>query len=312
MSAKSWPARRAPENRRCCRWLAAAAALLSTWGLSGPAAACDLVLAQVPEPVRIAYNPFAPDGAAPAALDLLFQNRSDAVCDLRLALTDAAGLEVGQLTLAGVEVEFRARESSGLVEAPTQRGVFHLSVAGGSTGRAQLNAVVLNDAVAEAGVHEVELTLLVRDAAGRSLLAPVPLRVALVSTPRAQLSLAGAAGAFGSGSSVEVVDFGEAATGATRRIFVQLRANAPSSLIISSLHRGVLKRVEPLEGAPSLAYRLEVDGQVVDLATRWSRPVDPPRDKSGLSLPMIFTLGEVRGPAAGRYEDVLTIDISPD
>ena len=170
------------------------------------------------------------------------------------------------------------------------------------------------EAVPEAGEHAADLQLIVRDTDRNELLPSVPVRVVLVSTPRAQLNLAGAAGAFGSDSSVEVVDFGDAVTGATRRIFVQVRANTPSILTIKSEHRGAMRRVtdDKIATESSVPYAVDLAGEAVDLSALWSKDVDPPRTLAGMSLPMSFTLGAVGSQMAGRYEDILTIDVSPN
>lgn len=310
MSAKSERAGPSPDrSARACIVLALSA-LAAAWLWSGAVQACDLAVTQAPTPIRIDYNPFA-IGSPAGPLDVKFQNRGEGSCDLRLSFTDDAGQEATQVVLGGVGLQFRPRESSGVTEAPAQPGVFLFTLAAGETGEAQLDAAVLRDAVAEAGEYAVDLKLSVKDAAGQALIAPIPVRLVLSATPRAQLNLAGAAGVFGSGSSVEVVDFGEAVTGATRQIFVQVRANARSTLTIKSEHQGQLRRVEAVEGAPPIAYAVDLDGQPVDLTATWSRSVDPPRTLEGQSLPMTFTLGDVLGRAAGRYADLITIDVSP-
>lgn len=311
MSAKSERAALRPDGAALARIVLALTALGTAWLWSGAARACDLALVQGPGPVRIDYNPFAV-GSTAAPLDVKLANGGEDVCDLRLSFTDDAGQEATQVVLGGVALQIRPRESSGVTQAPAQPGVFLFTLAAGGASTAQLDAAVLRDAVAEAGEYAADLKLIVKDADGQALLAPIPIRLVLGATPRAQLGLAGAAGVFGSGSSVEVVDFGEAVSGATRQIFVQVRANARSKLTIQSEHRGMLQRTEAVEGAPAIAYGVDLDGQPVDLTALWSRSVDPPRDLQGLSLPMTLTLGDVVGRAAGRYVDLLTIDVSPD
>lgn len=310
MSAKSERVGRNPDRRNRAHVLALTA-LAAAWLWSSAVQACDLAVTQAPPPIRIDYNPFA-IGSPAGPLDVKFQNRGEAACDLRLSFTDDAGQEATQVVMGGVALQFRPRESSGVTQAPAQPGVFLFILAEGATGEAQLDAAALRDAVAEAGEYAVDLKLIVKDAAGQALIAPIPVRLVLSATPRAQLNLAGAAGVFGSGSSVEVIDFGEAVTGATRQIFVQVRANARSTLTIKSEHSGVLQRTEVVEGAPSIPYAVDLDGQPVDLTAVWSRIVDPPRNLQGLSLPMTLTLGEVAGRAAGRYADLITIDVSPN
>lgn len=274
------------------------------------ARACDLALTQSPSTVVINYNPFAA-GPSSGAIDLGLKNQADEACELRLSFVDDGGAIVSRLDLGGVGVQFRPREASGLQASDVEPGVLRYTLAGKATGQAQLDAAIVVDAVPDAGTYASDLKLLVKDADGTALLAPIPVRMQLVSTPRAQLNLAGAAGAFGSGSSVEVVDFGDASTGLTRRIFIQVRANAPSIIAITSEHRGLMQRQGDAETASSVAYAVELDGTPVDLKAPWTKEVDPPRTLAGISLPMLFTLGKIKDQMAGRYQDVLAIDISP-
>lgn len=294
---------------------------LSAWGLAGvagslcltlpvQAAACDL-LVETPQAVRIEYNPFAV-GASTGPLDITFQNRSDSICELRLRLVDDIGDPRPVIDLGGVVVEFRPREASGLFRRDLEPGVFLLSVAGNETVRAEIDAAVMHNAVVAAGDHEAELRLAIQTPGGEPAAPTIPLNVILRSAPRAQVNIAGSAGAFGSGSSVEVVDFGLAATGVSRRVFVQVRANAESTLSVKSQHHGVMRHLDMGEAGTVVAYLLELDGQPVDLSDAWTRRVDPPRTLDGVSLPLDFTLGAVAGQMSGRYEDLLTIDISPN
>lgn len=310
MSAQSmYPARYLRVSGRGVFWRSAvlAAALL---GFASAAEACDLALVQGAQTARIDYNPFAV-APTPGALDVTLENRGETECDLRLSFTDETGIEVTSVVLGGIEVRFRPRESSGVLAADVKKAVFQYLLAPETKGVAQLDAIVARGAVAEAGEYGVDLRLLVRNLDGVELIAPIPVRLLLQSTPRAQLNLAGAAGAFGEGLSVEVVDFGEAVTGATRRIFVQVRANAPSILSIKSEHQGVMHRVEEVENATVVPYAVELDGQSVDLTGLWTKEIDPPRTLAGVSLPMNFILGQINGQMSGRYEDLITIDVYP-
>ncbi|WP_313002162.1 hypothetical protein [Brevundimonas sp.] len=310
MSAQSmYPARYLRVSGRGVFWRSAvlAAALL---GFASAAEACDLALVQGAQTARIEYNPFAV-APTPGALDVTLENRGETECDMRLSFTDETGIEVTSVVLGGIEVRFRPRESSGVLAADVKKAVFQYLLAPETKGVAQLDAIVARGAVAEAGEYGVDLRLLVRNLDGVELIAPIPVRLLLQSTPRAQLNLAGAAGAFGEGLSVEVVDFGEAVTGATRRIFVQVRANAPSILSIKSEHQGVMHRVEEVENATVVPYAVELDGQSVDLTGLWTKEIDPPRTLAGVSLPMNFILGQINGQMSGRYEDLITIDVYP-
>lgn len=286
--------------------LAALAGLFAPWG---PALACELTT-EAPEAVRIEYNPFAV-GASSGPLDLVFRNQGDSACALRLVLIDDVGDPVPALTLGGAVLEFRPRESSGLFRRDVEPGAFLLDIDAGSTVRVGIDAAVVQNAVVEAGEHPADLRLSILFLDGRPPPTPIPLRILLQSAPRAQVNIAGAAGVYGSGSSVEVVDFGAAVTGVTRRVFVQVRANTRSSLSVKSEHHGVMRHVEGGEQGAAITYNVDLDGQRIDLREVWSSIVDPPRTLDGLSLPLDFTLGQVGGQMSGRYVDLLTIDISP-
>lgn len=294
------------------RLAAGAASLLAAAVLSSAASAqtCDLVLTEGPQTVRIEYNPFA-IGPSSGALDIGLENRGEAACDVRMSFTDEVGVEVTSVVLGNVGVQFRPREASGVQMADVQTAVFQYQLPPGAKGQAQFDAAVVQGAVADAGEYGVNLRLVMKTADGQTIGSPIPVRLILQATPRAQLNLAGAAGAFGTGSSVEVVDFGEAIAGATRRIFLQVRANTLATVSIASQYGGVMHRVEEAPNAPTLPYAVELDGDEVDLSGLWTKQIDPPRTLAGISIPMSFVLGSVAGAMEGRYADVLTIDISP-
>ena len=299
--------RRAP-----LRLIIGAAGLLAAAALATSAAAqaCDQAVLDGPPTVRIEYNPFD-IGPSSAGLDVSMENRGDAACDLRMSFTDDVGMEVTSVVLGNVGVQFRPREASGVQMADVQTAVFQYQLPAGAKGQAQFDAAVVQGAVADAGEYGVNLRLVLKTTDGQPIGAPIPVRLILQATPRAQLNLAGAAGAFGTGSSVEVVDFGQAAEGLTRRIFLQVRANTMATVSIVSQHGGVMQRVEEAPNATALPYTVELDGDDVDLSVLWTKQIDPPRTLAGISIPMTFILGPVAGAMEGRYADVLTIDISP-
>ncbi|RZJ02044.1 MAG: hypothetical protein EON90_00125 [Brevundimonas sp.] len=276
---------------------------------AGQSRACELV-AEDPAAVQIDYNPFA-IGQASGPLDILFVNQSDTACDLRLRLVDDGGAPLTGASVGGVNILFVPRESSGLLHRGAQYGLFELAIEPDDRVRAELDATVMNNMVAEAGEHATDLFLAVTDIDGQPLLPRIPIRMILRSTPRAQINIAGSAGAFGSGSTVDVIDFGEAATGATHRAFLQVRANTEATLTVRSEHHGVMRHMEGGETGSTVPYEVELDGIPVDLAEAWIHRVDPPRTLDGISLPLDFTLGAVAGQMSGKYEDLITIDVTP-
>ena len=110
--------------------------------LAPPARACDLVV-EAPEAVRIDYDPFAV-GASSGPLDVQFENRSDTACELRLRLVDDLGEPRPGIELGGATVEFRPRESSGVLRRDLDPGVFLLGVPGNQSARAEIDALVIS------------------------------------------------------------------------------------------------------------------------------------------------------------------------
>ena len=91
-----------------------------------------------------------------------------------------------------------------------------------------------------------------------------------------------------------------------------LRTWPALTLAMKSEHGGVMRHLDMGEKGTVIAYAVELNGVPVDLSEPWTGPVDPPRTLEGVSLPMDFTLGEVVGQMSGKYEDLITIDITPN
>lgn len=299
-----------PEGRFTLVSLAVLAILILA-SQASPAKACDPRLERGPDVVRIEYDPFV-FARPPGRLDLKLANDGEAACDVELRLRALSGERLRDIELGGVHLEFRAREGEAVVLGASEPGVFRLTIAPGLSADVILDAVVVTDAVAEAGEHRLSLLADIGPAGGDPLIRALPLEVVLASPPRAQLNIAGAAGAFGSGDSVAVVDFGDARTGLVKRAFLQIRANTESRLTFQSENAGVLKRPGTMSEESTIAYEVSLNGETLDLRHMVARDVDPPRDVAGQSLPLDFTLGPVGSQMSGEYRDLLTISINPN
>lgn len=310
MSDASRPA--SPERFKC-RTLAAALiglALLTGGGLASRAAACELRAIGTPDTIRLEYDPFI--HARPTGrLDLELANDGQTDCVVRLHLTTRLGEPLRTFDLGGVPILFRVRDGSPVIARSAEPNVFDLTVPPGRTIVASVDAVTEGDAVPEAGSYTGDLALEVRPEDQDLLIPPVPVSLLLQSPPRAQVGIAGAAGAFGSSQSVEVLDLGDARTGLSKRAFLQIRANTDARLSIQSENGGVLKRPDDRSEESTISYVLTLDGAEVDLRHLVLLDVDPPRTVNGQSIPFDITLGAVGSQMAGRYQDVLMVDIDP-
>jgi hypothetical protein len=285
--------------------LAAGAALHAA-----PSQACQLRVVKTPEQVRIPFDPFAVSRTA-GRLDVELENSGETACELEMVVNDAAGTPIRLVRPAGVEVEFRPREGSAIRRDSTRPGVFTFLIPPKTATRAELDAVALSEGVTEPGDHRADIQLELRRPNGDLYASRLPLAVVLSTPARAQANIAGAAGAFGTGASVDVIDFGPAVTGATKRAFLQVRANTKAKVTINSENKGRLLHEEYGEKAPVFTYALSLDQTPVDLTAVAVRELTVPRTLEGASLPMDFVLGEFAGQMAGTYKDIVTIDIAP-
>lgn len=293
---------------RPSRWmLAAGLALLAP----AAARACDAAIVSAPATLRLEYDAFA---AARTVGRVLFEieARGSEACraDLVLLGADRAPLAEADIGDSGVRVALSAGDGDAPLAPTATPGVWRVAVEPGRRVRLSLGVVVVRDAVAAAGEHGTELLLELVGAGEGFARAAAPVRLVLASAPRAQMNIVGAAGTFGEGFRVTSIDFGEMRTGATRRVFLQLRANTAARLRIDSANRGRLLRADAAADETGIAYGALLLGSPVDLTRRWEQPVDAPRSLAGASVSLDFTLGPVEGHPAGSYSDLLEVELS--
>ena len=289
----------------CALWALAALA-----PLGAAAQPCVPEVREAPDIAIIEYDPFL---AGATVRELVFEVAGgEAGCAVDLAVLGPGDVPQRFFDVGGARVEVRPTEDDGMLPQTDRPGVYRLVLPPGQAMRATLDAVVVRGAVLDAGDHRADVRFefyepgTVRPMGARWLTS-----VVLRSLPRAQLNVTGAAGSFGTGQTVSVVDFGEAEAGARRRVFLQVRANTLSRLTISSENGGVLRHAARPDEAVPIAYAASLDGEPLDLTQAVSQDRDPPRTLAGRSLPLDIELGAVAGAMAGRYEDVLTVEFSP-
>lgn len=286
----------------------AASAVASVWAAQVQAADCTLQISQAPPSVRLDYDPFVP-ATAPARMAFRIHNPGGEHCEADLALVETPGVAIVRQAVAqtGLTLEFRPETE---VTRSTVPSVFHVSVAPDQTLEPTFDVVVVEDAVVQAGLYSQSLTLELRQPGSSVAYDRAPVAIDLRALPRAQMNLSGSRGAFGSGASVSVVDFGDAETGKTRQLFVQTRTNSAARLTFKSANGGRLMLQGAGDTTASLAYAVVFDGSRLDLSQVATRDIDPPRTYAGQSYDLELTLGTVGGARAGLYSDELTIEIS--
>lgn len=294
---------------------AALSLLAAGWALHAPpAAACDPVIVREPAAIRIAYDPFA-FSTPPATMAFELENRDDGACEIDVALVvrgrpAATVLDVGD---TGVVLEPRAAGEAALLSTGVP-GVWRAVLGGRAKLSTALELPITKDAVTTAGTHELALVLELRQRGGPLVLASVPVSFALMSPAKAQMNISGANGSYGSGPTISSVDFGTLETGKTRRVYLQVRANADTRLSITSEHDGRLvpsSEAVAGEDEPGVPYHARIDDMDVDLGTAVVRTLSPPRTPQGMSIPLDLVIGDAGAHRAGSYSDTLTIEASP-
>jgi hypothetical protein len=222
-------------------------------------------------------------------------------CVGQAALVDPSGAPLVQVQAGDLRLDFTASQSS-LVSST----VPFTAPAGPSAVHLTWRIMPERSVITPPGAARAMLTAQINSDA---LSAPISKTTILevVTPPRAQVNIAGASGRFGA-QSISVVDFGVLQSGLSRRVFVQVRANTAATLVLSSRNGGVLRNETLPEAAP-IDYRASLDGQLLPANLTAQFAVAPPRTMDGVSLPFDMTIGTVEGAMAGRYSDVITIDV---
>jgi hypothetical protein len=292
-----------------CAHLAALLALLA-WPSQGGAAGCQGSIG--PETSitgKTDYDPFGPadladsyaitianTGAASCAYGLAFRSRG---AQMRLggvlayALTDAQGQSLPASPPGATSPAAR-------LQAPLEPS---------AQGRIAFQILIPRGQFAAPGIYRdtLDLELYALDAAGRiqgPRLHAAPLAIAYRAPRVMSVNIRG-------GELATTLAFGALAKGQQRSVEIQARSNEAYQLDVSSEHRGTLA-LTPRPPGPewSVAYSATLAGAPLDLGRGSTlRSLPATRPESDAAYPLAITIGDVGQKRAGRYEDVITIEI---
>ncbi|MFP4386351.1 MAG: hypothetical protein ACLFRA_03980 [Alphaproteobacteria bacterium] len=129
--------------------------------------------------------------------------------------------------------------------------------------------------------------------------------------PQAGISLAGSAGAhYSHGKRNAVMDFGTLKRGDKKSIFVKVRANQPYKMVFTSENNGQMRNLDV--SGHFIKYRADLDGKGLNFFSG-SQDIVKKRitDSRGDSHKLSVNIGNTSEKAAGRYQDIITIDVFP-
>jgi len=281
--------------------------------VAGPAVAADCQGRIGPETsvtARESYDPFSPadlvdahrigianTGAAACSYGLVFRARSPRPVlggTLSYTIVGASGTEL-LTSLAGTL-------------APAARLAGPLAPSANASLEIQL--VIPRGQHAAPGLYRdgVDLELYALDASGRPSGQPLDTAPLALAAGVARIMSVNIRGA-GLGTTV---DFGVLGQGQQRTVTIEARSNDSYQLDVTSDHGGQLVLTQPLPSRQwAVPYAATLSGQRLDLSGRASLPALPAtRPESDAGHPLTVTIGDVANKHAGRYQDVITVEIT--
>ena len=107
------------------------------------------------------------------------------------------------------------------------------------------------------------------------------------------------------------VDFGELTMGEQKTVTIQARSNHSYDLNISSGNHGAMTLTPPVPGHYwSVGYEARLNNLLLDLHNETSVQKLPPTHSEDASHKLEVTVGDVAKKRAGKYEDVITVQIN--
>ncbi len=183
-------------------------------------------------------------------------------------------------------------------------------VAPGTSARIEFQILIERGQFAAPGTYadEARLELYALDESGRPGAAPLQTTVLHIDYAVARALSVNIKGADASHTTMR---FGELTTGAVRSVGIQARSNLDYQLDVTSDHGGALILTPGVPGQNwRIPYTATLGGQALDLSGGASvRNQQPTRPGADASFPLSVTIGDVMRKRAGRYEDVLTVEI---
>ena len=289
------------------RRLLLAPLIAAGWAGQGEAA-CSVSAESVTPISAVLYDPFSPVQQT-IDLNLRLRNSGDS-CVARLYLRPGSG----QTDLASGADRLRYRldgESGGGLAQAAELGPFTVRMPADGTADLLVRAIIAPQQIVPPGAYGDELALRGdTDAGGDIDLSRRVLRLRAEVPARAEMSISGtaAAGLTAADLAPVSIDFPNAATGQTERVFVNVWSNGSVMVSLSSDNGGLLRHVQDVQ-LPPIPYSARFNGQPLALGTVSAFRETPPMTLAGGSYELAVTLGDTAKKFAGRYRDVISVSV---
>jgi hypothetical protein len=272
----------------------------------------------VPAEVTASYDPFA-GYAEGATLRLNLVNTGSNPCEIEITIVDAARapqpFNLGSLSLGSLSLAVDAAATNGVIRNIDQSH-WRVTLSTNSSIEALFLFKIIGQPFVNSGRLSLPLRITVKDLSLASV-ADSTIGTKDYETnffidvlSRAQLTISGTEGAYGTTGTASLVDFGTLETGEERRLYVGFRSTSAAILKISSQNLGRMMRTG-VEASQFVDYKIRLYGQGIDLKSPFSQTVAQSTSFDGTSLPLDIIVGDVAGKAAGAYTDLITVEIAP-
>jgi len=229
---------------------------------------------------------------------------------LTIRTIDAVGLE-----LIGETMQLPMSLSAGTEPSimPIDQGVAGLVTLDPTQSLAasiDLDVLVAESVFADAGQYSLNMEVALLDVETNELIGVAqPLTIDVFVLPKLQTNIAGTKGRYEDGSNFAVIDFGELQTGEQQQVFIQVRGNTLASIEIRSENEG--KMVNTENAKFSVDYRVDVDGELSTLESPLTLSRSVAKSLQGSAFPMTVKIGNVSNSFAGTYQDIISVDVTP-
>ena len=282
------------------------------------AQACDLTLESAGQ-VRFEDYSSTDREVRPQKITLRLRNDSDDACvgAMNIEAVDGNGYLVG---LSGERMRyglFSGRDSSQIVfqSGSQSQNQLPISLPADSSRTLDMYLVVDRFQNLPAGSYMTDLNLTLQNQDLRNL-DSMTIRVGANVKPSLQANFTGIGGIVSSKSALTskssrqkaVLNLGELTPNETRRLGLQIRANSPVTIQVSSENSGALQHEH---GEGEIAYGVRLNEQYLDLSSSSIlRGYSSPK-KNGRTNPLVVKLSDFgNNVPAGKYADTLTFRIS--
>lgn len=173
----------------------------------------------------------------------------------------------------------------------------------------ELTFSVVASQYADPGIYRLPLDVDLLDMASEEILNETKYILEITVGKKLQTNIAGANTNQNVNSRFAVVNFGVLKTGDSRRISIQIRGNTLADIKLSSENNGRL--VHTRESDLFVNYSINVDGIPSELESPLSITRSIKKTLRGVAYPMDIIIGDAEDKFAGKYRDIITVEVRP-